>query len=1601
MARHLLARFLLLFLIPAMLILVACSCPALAQGSDSAAAKTGLSDQTASLPGPSTSVPLAVGRSLNGLADIVCEQNQLGKLKGLDETEVPDSTPLADELVWLAERFQQKILGLDIDPKSLTYLLFHSGMPSDTGIGNPFVSHTKGSHGTLPDGQDNLPSSREMDLAIKVLQSKGDLAPKDLMKMSLEVTKGDVPSALLTCHNFLKEVTWAQREGFSPTFLSFTPKGTAQEPETVADSTADVNAKTETKSEKKARAEALRKEYIKSFKKINDNFTVINDNGHLTVSLGSEDAALISDRLMNLRPADDTTNDKMGPWYHTFGVLFLGSTAAGGESTAKLWAEGEGFMRHYLPGFSSSPDAFKESLTTSAADEIGKIIKCLNEKPAPSSTGSEGQLGKIIGSNGAFVSRGNIKGGTDHLGFANCLCKCACSQGGWACGSGVACVYDANPKGECLCAGYGEGHTTVPSSGECYENCAREYGITGMQSNKTPLVPVSPSGYNPIMPGDLIQITGDTLIALKDGSKLLVKPGSTLNFISTESGKIKVDLLLGSFRTEHATGSSASAGGPDVKIADKTVRPKGTEFICKWDGASGKVSVVDGSVIIADETSEKTLEAGKQMDLPQGTVTDYNLSADDGGLVAGIPLRDLILDEGEPEPFGEYDPSFAGGKIPDDWLWQDPGSDAELDSAPSGGLKVTVPDGNEFWGYPGVTAGQRSDAPRLLHKVTGDFDLQGRVYLDTEATDLATVEFLYFSPGSYIGLKSGLMKQDLLGEHYNLPGGGWLRAGRLNKLPVLGRPSEVIYNGNSAELKSGPDAPDQPVFLKFTRRGHVLKTYHSLDGENWILSSREEVNVSQTLWVGWVFKRSAYDGLTDKTAIVTLDDVRLKTAKPGTLPIPEWDEILQAGSAEIDSKTVRLHLDGSGKGTTGVQKGAALIGDFQATVSFQAENKAPESGESRSLALVASNCNGLNNTHVGWFSDKNHVSQLYTTEFFSAGHGSDSAHDYTNDWSGKLRIVRQGGNISTYIWKNENWALLGNFQRGYPDPVYIGVEVSNEREAVANASMTVEFNVDEIIGNSASEIKTANDGETKTKPPATTGKTDDAVGKTDDATGKMDYSAGKTDDATGKTDYSAGKTNDAAGKDEGASAVKPEGESIESTVIFDNWNTGGVSNNPSCDPSFTISEPHMITYIDSYHWNDGSGTAEAGKIFLVKDDGLEFGPWQAEGQPGMNGVPNAFWIAHPYEVIPAGTYVIHDSDRETRSQNFASGGCGFGKVQGYADQSRPSDVSSGASTKDLPSNEPSANAGEASNPSDDRSGDQSGDAPKHWQDYANDAAQLGSSTPDDAELVFVVGDIDNLGFGWPEGFDVFSGNSAPVHSFPWVPDASDPAGTDRIMVGTSYDGHPPAGQDGYASSTSRPDNTPQFITIWYDLGETKVKSAVLQMFVDDFQSPVWMSSFQATINGRRAPFLEDVLNSLVQTGPIGKLITVQIPEEFLGELKSGVLTIDIDDPTTGAGDGFAVDFVRLLINPRTMTNTGTVSGTVTDEKTGLPINGAIVSATDVIKSSTDSNGEYLLMDVPAGLAAVALSKGGYVPQTKTADLTSGGDAELDFQCKKL
>ncbi len=124
------------------------------------------------------------------------------------------------------------------------------------------------------------------------------------------------------------------------------------------------------------------------------------------------------------------------------------------------------------------------------------------------------------------------------------------------------------------------------------------------------------------------------------------------------------------------------------------------------------------------------------------------------------------------------------------------------------------------------------------------------------------------------------------------------------------------------------------------------------------------------------------------------------------------------------------------------------------------------------------------------------------------------------------------------------------------------------------------------------------------------------------------------------------------------------GTKTDSIEIFNNWNKGIVENSPTCNPSFEINQPYYISYIDTYHWNFGQGTSAAGTISLKRDDGQIFGPWTVKAESG-SGVANVWWICHPDEVMPAGTYTIIDSEPETWSMNSESNGCGFSKIDGY------------------------------------------------------------------------------------------------------------------------------------------------------------------------------------------------------------------------------------------------------------------------------------------------------------------------------------------------
>ncbi|NPV61780.1 MAG: hypothetical protein HPY61_03975 [Methanotrichaceae archaeon] len=113
---------------------------------------------------------------------------------------------------------------------------------------------------------------------------------------------------------------------------------------------------------------------------------------------------------------------------------------------------------------------------------------------------------------------------------------------------------------------------------------------------------------------------------------------------------------------------------------------------------------------------------------------------------------------------------------------------------------------------------------------------------------------------------------------------------------------------------------------------------------------------------------------------------------------------------------------------------------------------------------------------------------------------------------------------------------------------------------------------------------------------------------------------------------------------------------------------GAVSNYPFTPTTFSLDRPATITKIQTYHWNYGSGQTP-GTISIEDASGNLYGPWTATGEPGMGGVPDAYWIVLPRVQLSPGVYTIVDSDPETWSQNDETGGRGIAHVWGIPSQS--------------------------------------------------------------------------------------------------------------------------------------------------------------------------------------------------------------------------------------------------------------------------------------------------------------------------------------------
>ena len=354
----------------------------------------------------------------------------------------------------------------------------------------------------------------------------------------------------------------------------------------------------------------------------------------------------------------------------------------------------------------------------------------------------------------------------------------------------------------------------------------------------------------------------------------------------------------------------------------------------------------------------------------------------------------------------------------------------------------------------------------------------------------------------------------------------------------------------------------------------------------------------------------------------------------------------------------------------------------------------------------------------------------------------------------------------------------------------------------------------------------------------------------------------------------------------------------------------------------------------------------------------------------------------------------------------------------------------------------------------------------------------------EADLVVRTGDINNLGFGWPKGFDPFSGQSTPPHQWPDIEKipAGAPDGTDRILLGTSVmpvhfvnkqtTGQPDQitlesithtdGGDGYSGSigdcyyirdgalqkmpqalrdpvsrelnekfvlSNLPDGIrklapssfqgqlqgyfsvdplsaarctreraltmPAPIILPVGSFRFELRSVVVQIFVDDFQPLPLHSHFQVSLNGTRIPTFEYAINSLDQSGPIGKLLTLKLLPEYFPLIESGTVKMLIDDPTTRVQDGYAVDFVRILLNPYKFKYQVSLAARVLDADKNTPISGATVTAA-LESAATDAQGKCEFKDLPAGLVIATASAPGYDENSVPVDLPAGqnGNAEI-------
>ncbi len=583
-----------------------------------------------------------------------------------------------------------------------------------------------------------------------------------------------------------------------------------------------------------------------------------------------------------------------------------------------------------------------------------------------------------------------------------------------------------------------------PLTAGCLES---SYHATGELVSVTSAAP-SPDG-SALADGDRVQVgdNGSAFLIIPGVGSVLIRGGSQASYTAPPSDEeanacatSPQTLTLENGRM-HVQGQD-DAGKLIIRAGDRTLRPRGTVFEVEHSESGGRLVVVDGAVEVESPQGETiVVEAGRQYVWPDGSLTDADLAALPPATLGDLPIDQWPLDDYAPAPYGETVAAFDEG-LPPDWLWQDPGQDATVVFPVADTLDITVPDGNDLWA-------DRSTAPRLLHKVTGDFDLEAEVVAGPDGANLVTAEFLLYAPASYIGVLANQMTLDRLSQHFRLLSGRGLGAygDRLG-----------LRNCSGDRCPAGP--PGEPVHLKLTRRGDLWRSYWSPDGATWTLAQIEEIILPDTLWAGWLMKRIAYDGRPDVPGRVTLRNIRLTTAPRQMLPPPDWDLLALPHQAAIGQDgRVQLTIDGSAGAWLAAIQGDPFVGDFDVVVRAEPHPEEPLAGASRSHGLLAATLDEKLQAYVAfgdipsWIGRGYLASQLTETGWSSLVRHSTSL-DPAAAW---LRLTRRNGQLDSYAWADCRWLPIAHYPALLDDPLFVYVYADNRWDAGVFAPLTVDF----------------------------------------------------------------------------------------------------------------------------------------------------------------------------------------------------------------------------------------------------------------------------------------------------------------------------------------------------------------------------------------------------------------------------------------------------------------------------------------------------------------------------------------------------------------